>query len=63
MKVEKKLKKNKLAERKKLLLFHYILNQLKCHVVQLVQEVDHVVVVAVLIVIDHIEMIKQDVNH
>lgn len=61
MKVEKKMKKNKQLERKKLLQFHFILNQLKFHVVdQLVQEVDNVVVLVV-IVIDQIEMITNDV--
>jgi hypothetical protein len=70
MKVEKMQKKNKQVERKNLLLFHYILNQLKCHEVQRVQEVDHDVVVAPVVVvividhfemIDHIEMINKDV--
>jgi len=47
------------VERKKLLQFHFILNQLKCHVVQVVQEVDNVVEE---IVVDQIVMNNQDVN-
>jgi hypothetical protein len=58
MKVVKNLKKNKLVERKKLLQFHSVLNQLNFNVVQLVQEVDNV---EEEIVIDQIVM-NQDVN-
>jgi len=61
MKVEKKMKKNEQVEKKELLQFHFILNQLKFHVVvQLVQEVDNVVV-QVVFVIDQIVMIIKDV--
>jgi hypothetical protein len=57
------MKKNKSVERKKLLLFHFILNQLKFHVVvQWVQEVDHVVVLVVS-VIDQVGMINNDVKN
>jgi hypothetical protein len=61
---KRKLKKNKQLERKKLFQFHFVSNQLRFHAVQLVQEVDHVVVVEVLalIVSDQIEMINQDVS-
>jgi hypothetical protein len=59
MKVEKKLKKNKSVERKNLLQFHFVLNQLKFHVVQLVQEADHDVEE---VVFDQIVMNSRDVN-
>jgi len=55
------MKKNEQVEKKELLQFHFILNQLKFHVVvQLVQEVDNVVV-QVVSVIDQIVMIIKDV--
>jgi len=60
MKALKNLKKNKLVARKKLLQFHFVLNQLNFNVVQLIQDLDNV---AEVIVIEQIVMNNQDRLH
>jgi hypothetical protein len=58
MKALKNLKKNRLVARKKLLQFHFVLNQLNFNVVQLIQDLDNVAEITIVI-----DLINKDQHH